>query len=314
MHPLTDAPWRAAPDDEIDSLPPGMISPDERTYLGWLAREHFQGDGVILDMGVFTGASTCIFGQALRDVGKDKPAAIHSYDRFVMDAMMPRWIPDRKEGDSFLPVWKEYTQHLGDTVVCHPGDLLEMQWEGPPAEIVFVDIMKGWPLCEHVTRAFLPALRQGGHLVHQDIKFWAAPWITYVMSKLRHCFEPVHNVIISTIGFRCTKQLTEADLDFAFGPEVLGDESANEHFDWLLDYLPAPLDRVKIEGARARGFYMAGRPDLANAVLERAREQYPANGYVYHCLQAARGYEQERPAEAVQRDKALEEEVLAAAT
>ncbi len=314
MTALRDAPWRAAGDDSIENLPPGMISPDERKYLGWLVREHFQGRGAILDMGVFTGASTCLFGEALRAIGKDKPGTIHSYDRFLMDAMMPRWIPDRREGDSFLPVWEANTRHLGDTVVCHPGDLLQERWQAGPVEILFVDIMKGWPLCEHVTRAFMPALAEGGFLVHQDLKFWACPWITYVMSKLRHCFEPVHNVIISTLGFRCTRQMTEADLDFEFGPQVLQDTSANVHFDWLLEVLPEPLDRVKIEGARARGYFMAGRPDLANEVLDRAREIYPANGYVYHCLPASRGFEEHRPEATRQRDRALEEEVLGTPT
>lgn len=303
------APWRSAPDECLLSLPPGMISPDERKYLGWLIREHFQGCGVILDMGVFTGASTCIFGEALRAIGRDAPATIHSYDRFIMDAMMPRWIPSLREGDSFLSVWEEYTQHLGQIVVCHPGDLLQMRWSGGPAEIIFVDIMKGWPLCEHVTRAFFPALIEGGYLVHQDIKFWATPWIIYVMSRLRHCYEPAHNVIISTIGFRCLRQLRDADLDFEFGPQVFADKSADEHFDWLLDYLPEPLDRVKIEGARARGYFQAGRADLANAVMDRARENYPANGYVYHCLPAARGFEQQRPEESLKRDQVLQDDI-----
>ncbi len=313
MTPLIEASWPEAPEAESRNIPPGMISPDERSYLRWLVREHFTGRGVILDMGVFTGASTCIFGKALDAIGKARPGAIHSYDRFIMDRMMPRWIPDRLPGDSFLPVWEQYTRHLGDTVVCHPGDLLQMRWEGPPAEIIFVDIMKGWPLCEHVTREFLPALVEGGFLVHQDIKFWACPWITYVMGKLRHCFTPVHNVTISTIGFRCTKEVTEADLDFVFGPQVFADDSVDEHFDWLLEYLAEPLDRVKIDGARARGYFQADRPDRANEIMNRAREVYPTIGYVYRCLPAARGYEAQRSAADRERDQALQDEVLAAA-
>ena len=314
MTVLTESPWCNQPDDFLQDLPPGMISPDERKYLSWLVTNEFSGKGKILDMGVFTGASTCIFGDSLLRTGYSAPGTIHSYDRFIMDAMMPRWVPELHEGESFLPVWQNNTKHLGDLVVCHPGDLLQEKWTGDSIEILFVDIMKGWPLCEHTTREFFPYVMEGGILIHQDIKFWACPWITYVMSKLRHCFTPVHNVIITTLGFRCDRHISKEDLDFEFGPQVLSDESADEHFDWLAAFLPDPLDKVKIEGARARGYFQAGRADLAEKVLQRARKEYPENGYVYHCLQAARGFEHLRPEGSREEDARLQDEILSAAS
>jgi hypothetical protein len=313
MPHLTEAPWRQLTDEDIRDLPPAMIAPDERKYLTWITRELYEGRGVIADLGVFTGASTCIFGRALQRTGREAPGRIHSYDHFKVDAIMPKWLPGLDVGDSFLEIWEENARPFGDTVVCHAGDLMQESWDGTPIEIAFVDIMKGWDLGEQTAKLFFPSVIEGGLVVHQDIKFWACPWITYMMGMLREHFEPVHNAVISTIGFRCIKPVTPEGLEFPFGPDVFLNDDVIDHFEWLESYLPHGMDHSKLRGALARGFFQAGRPDAANRVLDEASESLPKPGYAYHCMPASRGFEHERPESARQRDAELLEEVEAAA-
>src|SRR5690606_38881587 len=55
----------AAPAAVVDH--PGMTSRREKSMLYWLARNHYAGDGLIVDAGLFLGASTNAFAAGLKD-------------------------------------------------------------------------------------------------------------------------------------------------------------------------------------------------------------------------------------------------------
>jgi hypothetical protein len=60
---LSGKPWDAA-GAEIPNeiyLPKGMLGPEERRCLFWIARDHFINRGAIVDAGAFVGASAYCF-------------------------------------------------------------------------------------------------------------------------------------------------------------------------------------------------------------------------------------------------------------
>jgi hypothetical protein len=93
---------------------PSMISPSEQDLLRRLARDYYSGTGLVIDAGVFLGASTNVFAVGLRerpDVDRLRQP-VQSYDLGVCDEIMAERINDHyqvrlKAGDSFLPYLRE---------------------------------------------------------------------------------------------------------------------------------------------------------------------------------------------------------------
>ena len=59
-------PWRA-PDAQAGSYALGMLGLDERRLLYHLARNSYTGEGSVVELGAFCGASTCCLAAGLRD-------------------------------------------------------------------------------------------------------------------------------------------------------------------------------------------------------------------------------------------------------
>jgi len=65
-------PGLAVPDYDLDGVPsevigyPGMTTPREKAMLFWLAKNVFEGKGLIVAAGLFLGASTNAFAAGAR--------------------------------------------------------------------------------------------------------------------------------------------------------------------------------------------------------------------------------------------------------
>ena len=62
-----------------------MIHANEQRLLYTLARDHFMGEGRIIDGGAYLGASSLALGWGLRDRGYPAIAVIDAFDTFVID-------------------------------------------------------------------------------------------------------------------------------------------------------------------------------------------------------------------------------------
>ena len=59
-------PW-LAPDAQAGSYALGMLGLEERKLLYQLARNIYTGEGAVVELGAFCGASTCCLAAGLRD-------------------------------------------------------------------------------------------------------------------------------------------------------------------------------------------------------------------------------------------------------
>lgn len=168
---------------------PGMTSPREKALLYWLAREAYSGEGIIVDAGLFLGASTNAFAHGVRNgraasrpgFGSFKP--IHSYDIAIWAAGMNRYLEAPatqralagrtiRPGQSFRPILEDLLSAHADLVEFRFGDIVRTAAADRPVEIAFYDCLKTGERDAAAFRAFGPHYLPGRTVVVQQDYFF----------------------------------------------------------------------------------------------------------------------------------------------
>src|ERR1700688_4865033 len=123
-------PW-LDPNAKAGSYALGMLGLEERKLLYQLARYTYTGEGAVVELGAFCGASTCCLAAGLRDNPRAAGQQVHSYDRFIaneqyiLDFLLPQFVEAVEMGQSFAAVFQRATTEFADLIEVHAGDLLE---------------------------------------------------------------------------------------------------------------------------------------------------------------------------------------------
>lgn len=136
---------------------PSMATKSEKAVLYWLARNHFRGDGIIVDAGIYLGGSTNALAHGVRDNPKSASFSgkvIQSYDIAVWTKGMARKLPDDsgpweafagknlRPGKSFEAALRGVLEPHADLVDLRIGDIIETAFAASPVEIAFYDCLK----------------------------------------------------------------------------------------------------------------------------------------------------------------------------
>lgn len=204
---------------------PSMMSVAERQFLVGLASRHYEGQGIIVDAGVFLGASTRCFGEGVgsnprRDaITRMWPRPIVSYDRAIVNPNMPGFFQRHglafagAVGESFESELRRNIEPVKDLVDLRIGDFMDATALDRPIEILFLDILKAANLSRHAFQLFYPHLIPGQSLViHQDYFFDELPWIKTHQERLADHFEYVGEIGSSAV-FLCRKKIPQAAVD-----------------------------------------------------------------------------------------------------
>lgn len=204
---------------------PSMMSMAERQFLFGLANRYYAGKGIIVDAGIFLGASTRCFGEGVRSnphrqeiMGK-WPRPIVSYERAIVNPNMPDFFErhglafSAAQGESFESELRRNIAPVEDLVDLRIGDFMDATDIDCPVEILFLDILKTPALSLRAFQRFHSKLIPGRSLVvHQDYFFEELPWIKTHQEALADYFEFVGEIGSSAV-FLCTKQIPQGVLD-----------------------------------------------------------------------------------------------------
>jgi hypothetical protein len=254
-----------------------MISEDERRLLYLLARDHFAGEGEIVDAGCFLGGSTIALAHGLADRAQPVAgAAIHSYDLFLVDHNAERTnggvLGGLKAGDSIEPFFRGQLGDLAERVVVHAGDICAERFQAP-AEILFVDVAKSWAINDHVAREFLPRLIAGRSvLVQQDYVHEWAPWLHVTMELLADAFTYVGSMPHGSSVFVPRREVQADELPADLMRD-LPDDRKLELYDRSARRFEGE-DRGIVECGRAYLLSQLGRHADAEAHLDMVRRTY----------------------------------------
>ena len=158
---------------------PGMTSATERQFLATLARDHYSGQGLILDVGGLLGASAGALAAGFRANPKaDEIIArwrettvlpIRTFERPRMPpgpgaaARLLAQLPEGhglNEGSDLKAELSRRLRGYSDLVTPVFGDFITYQWGPEAAELCFIDLGRGQPGLFHLVRmtgaAFIP--------------------------------------------------------------------------------------------------------------------------------------------------------------
>lgn len=229
LAPPFDACLRPLPDD-VAAIP-SMMSIGERQFLFDIARSYYSGQGLIVDAGIFLGASTMCFGSGLRRNPR-LPEFVARWERPVMScelgllsAQMPLSLKRHglgqglRPGDSFAPILEGFIAPVRDLVDLRLGDITEVgRIEDPtrvrktPIEILFLDVLKSPELSEFCFREYLPRLIPRRSLViQQDYLNGDLPFIHVHQEFFASKFEYVGELSSSAV-FRLVHRITDDEV------------------------------------------------------------------------------------------------------
>lgn len=193
---MSAKPW-LTPDAQAGSYALGLLGLEERKLLYQLARYVYTGEGAVVELGAFCGASTCCLAAGLRDNPRAAGNRLHSYDCFIaneqylVDFIWTQFDEAVEMGQSFAAIFRRVTAEFVDLIEVHTGDLLEESWPSEkPIEILFVDVAKTLALSGKVLNEIVPHLIPGKSIViHQDFYHPTAFYLPVVMDFLMDHFS-----------------------------------------------------------------------------------------------------------------------------
>jgi len=170
---------------------PSMMSVIEKRALYGLAKERYAGRGIIVDAGIFLGASTRRFGEGIQAnadftaIQKRWPKPIVSFERGIINPGMPAFFKRNnvnitgKPGDSFAAQVLENVKPVAKLVDLRIGDILATALDiKDPIEILFLDVLKLPEISKFAIRKFFPLLIPGvSVVVQQDYFYERLPYI-----------------------------------------------------------------------------------------------------------------------------------------
>ena len=207
---LQAQPWRSVEVPDASVAVPTMLSYQERQLLHWLARDYVSGAGRIVDGGSFLGGSTVALASGLA-ARADGPwdATIAAYDLFRVEEYTLTYfaaaLPDPTPGASFRAAFDANIAPWARFVEVREGDAGAIGWSGEPIEVLFLDMVKTWPLNDLVLAEFLPCLIPGRSVIVQQDYLWGyGPWIHLTMELLDGCVEQLDSMPNGSVAYLLT--------------------------------------------------------------------------------------------------------------
>lgn len=264
--------------------PWGFLGKNEGLYLYYLARDHYRGEGVIVDAGSFLGRSAWFLGTGLaanRTIDRAHAPRIHCFDNFLVndeftrEAIRTELGHDLPIGSSVRHLFNEATRRVADSLEVHQGDFHQCSWEPRPIEILFVDIAKSESLHQRLVELMFPCLIPGWSVVVQQD--YHHPWLPYVhtsMECLHEYFELVEPKVDDSAAFLLRRPIPGEALRVAARVHELPFDEQLALMDRAVDRLPEG-SRRHVELARAHLLGQGRGHDAMRAALDDIDTRYP---------------------------------------
>ncbi|HEY2800043.1 MAG TPA: class I SAM-dependent methyltransferase [Chthoniobacterales bacterium] len=256
-----------------------MTMDAELCFCESYARDCFLGEGEIVDLGCWYGATTSCLARGLTQNRRAKQnRRIEAFDLFVWQDWMQEASKSVKfstvpiPGQDFFRDVEAILAPYREIVHLHQQDLMSYNPSREPIELLFIDAMKSWPLAQKIVTSFFPRLIPGVSIVvQQDFAYHAPLSATshLIMWRLRDYFEWIHHVPHSGSVAFVTKKEIRADKLPDLSVESFTLAEIEEAYDYSLTCVPAARGRPSVEGAKLLFLIERGYHEPALAQAER---------------------------------------------
>ena len=272
-------------DFELESDDLSMLSFEERSFLKTYIRDHYSGQGEIVDLGCWLGSSTVSLAVGLcqNPCITSRKNRIHAYDIFKWASWMDASVTNThlegvyQNGDNFVGSFKDRTHLFKPLIQIHEGDLIELGWIHKKIEFLFIDAMKSWPLTNGILKAFFSSLIPGLSLVqHQDFAHYSTPWIHLIMYQLRDYFEPLdHPFMYTSKVFRYIKEIPNSLLTQSYSFDFFSEQDIEDAFDYSSSIVSTKM-HANLAAAKVNLWIQIGHLEKARAELDVALSRFVA--------------------------------------
>jgi hypothetical protein len=254
----------------------GMTSQQEQHWLRTYAARSYRGNGAIVDLGCFLGATTIALAEGLELNGKANRKQIYAYDLFIWNKRYEAWAAGREVeglfsvGESFLPEFLRRTQNWRDYIVVHEEDLRQARWEHGPIEFLFIDAMKSPDVASAIASNFFPHLVPAkSYVAHQDFPHCFAPWIHFLTFRLRDYFRFVADLPQSSL-FRLEREIEPQALVGDLSPAAVSSDEIEAAFDYSIS-LVRDDKKANVTAAKAVAYVERGEFARAHQIVTQSR-------------------------------------------
>lgn len=191
---------------------PSMLNDNEKPYLYWLTSQCYSGQGAIVELGSWLGASTAHLAAGLYDSGLE--GKIDTFDSYTWQKAFERKAGYAMEnGADFQPRLYQNLGALASLVSSTRTDIRKIKWRGDRVEILFLDAPKRYPVIRSVLKTFGPYLMPGTSLiVCQDFCNFPNYPLSFVFSALGKRLKKRHALLdASLVAFSVEDSLTFSD-------------------------------------------------------------------------------------------------------
>jgi hypothetical protein len=264
---------------------PSMMSVAERRFLYGLAAKHYAGEGLIVDAGIFLGASTTCFGEGLKENPNLKEVIakwqrpIVSFERGIVTPTMPAFFKrngiefDPLPGDSFEELLSANVKPVSDVVDLRIGDIMETGKIDAPIEILFLDVLKLPEINKLVVENYFSRLIPGRSIVvQQDYFYDLLPYVKTYQEYFANYFTYIGE-IGSTGVFLCKEKIPQ---DVTVGvEEKVGPEEQIRLATVALQRSTDPARRFLMALSKVRLIRKLHGAKAAQTYLEFVKGEYP---------------------------------------
>ncbi len=228
---------------EVALSVPSMMSEMERRFLFNIAKSYYSGAGLIVDAGIFLGASSACLGNGVKENPRVEEIAarwgrpIISLELGITNQQMLLSFKrhgiglDLKAGDSFGPLIEAHIRTARHLIDLRLGDILETGRIGEtpkdrrlPIEILFLDVLKASAISEFAAYEYLPRLIPKRSLViQQDYLNGDLPFIHIHQEYFASKFEYVGEISSSAV-FRLKHRITRDEVAELFAGPLDGEQ------------------------------------------------------------------------------------------
>ncbi|MFC9094622.1 class I SAM-dependent methyltransferase [Streptomyces sp. NPDC057072] len=294
-----------------DALPYAQMSEWELQFLYLLGRHHLTGADALVELGSGGGGSTYALALGLRENPRfdEGTGRLHAYDffrvgkgtfaseKFFTSGAAP------EDGNSFLDDFQTRLEPFLPFLEIHAGDIWRTSDpdDRTPIEFLHIDIAKTARVFRCVAERFLPRLRPGAVVLHQDFASPRLPWLHHSTGALLPYIEIAGPPIRSTLAFEVTRPLPEDVLRRIAEDAYTVDEklelisAVQERVD--RDHTGKVPFRPVLELAKAYVAHYDGQSERAWKIAEPlTTDAYLAETRADHFAQLRKAYEADRPA------------------
>ena len=276
---------------------PSMMTLEEKSLLFRLANGYYNGEGYIIDAGVFLGASSNAFAAGMKGnpVATNNAKHLHtkpiqSYDSAIWNSAFNKYL-ERPEFCSFLDKrmkgrrfadGQDYSHILRDLLELHTdviefsiGDIVQEAKSDGPIELAFFDCLKNYERDWAAFKAFAPHYIPGRTIVVQQDYFYEDALENKIRQEFLHPYFLFLGSVASTAVFKLERKIP----DEYFGHDPILGLTTTEKLSFMTtaaNRIPRTKYRLYTELAGVKLMIASGELDRANCSL-RTIERTIAN-------------------------------------